>query len=100
MSNVGGGGGVGVDVGDESVGDGGCNKGRKGRKEAPLYWRVCVCVCVYTTSKHVNVNKMKQKAVDYECVFGVNHGKASGKETDEDDDEDDDDDKDETRWRG
>ena len=48
----------------------------------------------------MNVNKMKQKAVDYECVFGVNHGKASGKETDEDDDEDDDDDKDETRCRG
>ena len=70
--------------------------GREGKK------RHCIgeCVCVYTTSKHVNVNKMKQKAVDYECVFGVNHGKASGKETDEDDDEDDDDDKDETRWRG
>ena len=66
MSDVDGGGGV----GDESVGDGGAKgaEGRKGRKEAPLYWRVCVCV--YTTSKNVNVKKMKQKAVNYECVLG------------------------------
>ena len=45
VSNVGGGGGVGVEVWVMRVWVMGVsNKGRKGRKEAPLYWRVCVCL--------------------------------------------------------